>query len=343
MSLVDAIVKANLALCVAMVVLALGSLPYRHRGQVIAARSVVQLLRNALLTAAAVPLVLLGYAMLSGLRLVVLDVTTDFDGMLGRPLFWMSQTPGVAQFGLWVMLGSVCFGGAGLALDLRGLRRMASSARLKRRLGRIALREGPAEVQPCTFAGGGELTILLPRGLPAKHRRHVVAHELMHIRNGDLRWNWITAIAVCFCAWNPAFWIWRSWHRHHCELACDQRVIARRSVSPRAYSASLLDLAQRYSGNLRAIPLRFLGGGRRRGAILRRRIERLTISPPETAMQGARPVLMAAILLASLGLTSVQITVRPWSVAALSEDTIANLDRLSALDLSPPYGLVLDY
>ena len=276
--------------------------------------------------------------------------------MFGRllALNWKIFVSNLNRFQLLLLIGYIMFLGimtvnlVGTAivvilLDVSGLSRIRSRTTVLRKSGRITLREGPAHIQPCAFAGLDEITLLLPKGLPAEHRKHTVLHELMHIRHGDLQWNWIGTVAACLFAWNPAYWVWRVWHRHQSEHACDQKVIARRNVSQHAYSASLLDLAQRYAGRVNALPVQVLGGSLRRPSILRSRIEHMVAPHGHGPTKRAGTAFIVLVLMANVALATIDVTVRPWSVANLALHTNINLGRLSALNLAPPYGLVLDY
>ena len=71
--------------------------------------------------------------------------------------------------------------------------------------------------------------ILMPVGLmqslPASQRRHVILHELSHIRHRDVLANWLLAILAIFHWFNPLLWLAMSRSQADRELARDAWVI----------------------------------------------------------------------------------------------------------------------
>ena len=106
--------------------------------------------------------------------------------------------------------------------------------------------------------------ILMPVGLmqslPASQRRHVILHELSHIRHQDVLANWLFAV-LAICHWfNPLLWLAMSRLKADRELARDAWVIrfgSRSDDEASTYADTLIDLAQRLSlGQLIAIRTR---------------------------------------------------------------------------------------
>ena len=90
--------------------------------------------------------------------------------------------------------------------------------------------------------------IILPENM-AGSRRHIILHELTHIRHRDTIWNILTLL-ICAINWyNPFAWISRALFLKDTERFCDESVISRIGESNRrAYARSLLSCAVRTSG-----------------------------------------------------------------------------------------------
>jgi beta-lactamase regulating signal transducer with metallopeptidase domain len=131
-------------------------------------------------------------------------------------------SPGSVAAGLWLAGAVLTAGGLG-ALEWRGRRRLARLplledervAQLVREgaerlgLGRVPeLRAAPLDL-PAGVAGGLRPVLLISptvATLPEARLRHVLWHELAHLRRGDL-WVLAAARAACVLHWfNPAAW-----------------------------------------------------------------------------------------------------------------------------------------
>ncbi len=125
-----------------------------------------------------------------------------------------------------------------------------------------------ARLSPLVWWIGGEVRVVLPRELVNEldptDLRHVLAHELAHVRRGDHRVRWVEwATAVAFW-WNPIAWLARRNLRANEELCCDALVLETLSPEPRAYAHSLLLAAEYLScPTLRpsALATAFMNGG----------------------------------------------------------------------------------
>ena len=84
--------------------------------------------------------------------------------------------------------------------------------------------------------------IVLPKCLvtSALNLRPILAHELLHIRRGDV---WVAALqAAVRCLWwfHPAVWAANKMLSHETERCCDEQVIRELNCSPGKYARSLL-------------------------------------------------------------------------------------------------------
>lgn len=84
---------------------------------------------------------------------------------------------------------------------------------------RVAGLAGPALV------GIAEPAILLPdavlRGCEPAELRLVLAHEIAHLKRGDLLWNWLPALAHLLFYFHPLVWLANREYRLAEEMACD--------------------------------------------------------------------------------------------------------------------------
>ena len=68
--------------------------------------------------------------------------------------------------------------------------------------------------------------IVLPAApIPPAQLRDIFAHELTHVRRGDLLYKWFAAFAACIHWFNPLAYGIRREVGRTCELACDEAVI----------------------------------------------------------------------------------------------------------------------
>lgn len=132
----------------------------------------------------------------------------------------------------------------------------ASNAVFARRLrrGRVPL-EAPECPAPVYLAEGLPSPCLIGVLRPAVYLppetaadpgalRHVLAHEIVHLRHGDQVWNLLRSLALALHWWDPLVWLACALSRRDCELACDAGALRRLGAGERAaYGRTLLSLA----------------------------------------------------------------------------------------------------
>lgn len=81
--------------------------------------------------------------------------------------------------------------------------------------------------------------------------RHILAHELTHLRHGDPLWSVVRSILLCVYWFHPLVWVAAILSKRDCELACDEGALKRLGEDQRiAYGKTLLDtVARRPSPN----------------------------------------------------------------------------------------------
>ena len=103
-------------------------------------------------------------------------------------------------------------------------------------------------VESPTVVGWFRPTILLPLGLEVRldavRLRHVILHELAHVKRNDVLVSWIAALAQLLHWFNPAVWQAARLMRADMESASDAHVLGRLSRAERSeYGDMLLHLA----------------------------------------------------------------------------------------------------
>lgn len=170
---------------------------------------------------------------------------------------------------------------------------------------KVTLRTLPALTSPAT-CGVWRPAILLPEDAASwstVELRHVVWHELAHIRRFDVAANWALAVVRIAHWWNPLFWYaQRAWLAER-EMACDALVL-RHLEGPQAgeYGRTILRFLERLSAGHRGLPtsaapgfVLFLG----RKQAVRRRLAQLTQQPRRAPVWRR---LLTGGLIAALGL-----------------------------------------
>lgn len=167
---------------------------------------------------------------------------------------------------------------------------LALLAEGQRRFGinrKVSLRTVPALAGPATY-GWWRPAILLPDDVASwttSQLRHVLWHELAHIRRHDVATNWVLAVVRVAHWWNPLFW-WaqRAWLAER-ELACDALVLQQlEGTDVREYGQTLLHFLERLAATSTRLPTTAPGfvlfWGRKREA--RRRLGELArLARPE--------------------------------------------------------------
>ncbi len=169
----------------------------------------------------------------------------------------------VALAGIW-LVGAVVLPGAIVFRNRRMARQVARAPsavpdwigaiflecrdRLKIRTWPVLIAsEGVAS--PC-LVGAIRPRILLPKKLidssTPDEMRHVLLHELVHLKQGDIWFSWVWTVAVSLHWFNPFLW-WAGRRVYFdCETACDERVLSLLEPARRMeYGHSLVGILQK--------------------------------------------------------------------------------------------------
>ena len=190
--------------------------------------------------------------------------------------------------------GSVCVGGWFLFINL-------SCARSLRRRREFLFRHEGLDVyaaeglrSPCIF-GLPRPAVYLPPAVAGdgEARRHVLAHETAHYRRGDHIWALLRGLCLALYWWDPIVWLGAAAARSDCELACDERAIARLGEGERyRYGLTLVGLVSpaRRAGDLLSAATTMTGSKRN----IRERVDMIVKKPKNAAVSLAAVLLLVA-------------------------------------------------
>jgi hypothetical protein len=203
------------------------------------------------------------------------------------------------------LLAGGLLGLAHLVRDAIRLRRLCQRAVPFRQVGRVSICACEQARVPFSAWTGGRAYVVLPVEflLDPARLRLAVAHELEHIRARDTGWVYLPALGRALFPWHPAAHAWMRCLSRLQEMACDERLAARRGISARAYGGCLLWAAELAAGSrpapLGVVPMLAPDGS---GSFLARRIRRLLSGPRPTGKSALPAGLSVLAVLGGLAL-----------------------------------------
>lgn len=157
------------------------------------------------------------------------------------PAAWAAGLPLPASASTATIFTSVWAIGAVLCLVWFAVRQRRFVRLVERRAGRVLARisgQGPAVV------GGWRARIVLPHDFRERYsrgeRRLVLAHEIAHLRRGDLHAQGLATALRCVFWFNPLLHVAAGAFRFDQELACDAAVLARFPHGRARYGSAML-------------------------------------------------------------------------------------------------------
>jgi hypothetical protein len=153
----------------------------------------------------------------------------------------------------WAMGGGLVFALAGmlasalvLVRERRRLQALCAALPLVKRVGRVLVCASDELAVPFAARAGEQAYIVVPTALLADLRRLrlVISHEAHHHRRGDLASAFVLEVLRILFFWNPAMASWRRSLVELQDLACDQHVLRRKTVSATEYGRCLLWAAE---------------------------------------------------------------------------------------------------
>jgi RND family efflux transporter MFP subunit len=160
------------------------------------------------------------------------------------------------------------------------------------------------------------------------HLRHVLAHELAHVRRRDLWWNVLAAVADVLFFFHPLAWLARREHRLAQESACDEAALAATGAAPADYAGTLLAVATGSRAPAGAFSAGVAGSRKTLERRIRTMFRRSTTSPARRAV--------AATLVGMVAVSALP----PWRVVAQDKpaDKLAAAKPADVADGAPSPG-----
>lgn len=224
------------------------------------------------------------------------------------------------------------------------LRRIVAESHLWRRFGRAELRVSDMISVPFSTRVFRRRIVVLPSAMLERSAdlKIAVAHELQHLRQGDVEWEIALGLVRPLLWWNPAFHIWRHQVEELRELSCDRQVLARRGYDVAAYCDCLLRVCGDGLRSRRLLAVeapvvalvrtenRLFGG--RSAALLRRRM--LSVIEGRAERHPRLAFALFSLPALALTLTAAVAIQKPgdWSQDRIMLSTIVNLQRLQAVN-----------
>lgn len=106
----------------------------------------------------------------------------------------------------------------------------------------VRVRISPNVPTPCLVGLFRPTIYLTPRSIQNETSlKHILTHELTHLRHGDHFWSLARCICLCIYWFDPMVWLAAILSKRDCELACDEAALSKLGDDQRiAYSKTLL-------------------------------------------------------------------------------------------------------
>jgi beta-lactamase regulating signal transducer with metallopeptidase domain len=209
-------------------------------------------------------------------------------------------------------------------------------------LGRVHIVSTDQINVPFTTLGWRGFYVVVPISMlyHAGQMRIAIAHEMQHIRHGDVAWEYVWSLLQPLLFWNPAFALFRKRLCVLRELICDAALLNRPSFSKRRYCETLISVARsmskgRQNANLLAVsfvePKRHLA---RRGqsSLEYRILYALELPSAYRSLKWGNWGIILPLFLATLLVLVLLQQPGEWSHDRIMLSTIANLEYLQTLN-----------
>lgn len=371
----DAFINANILFVVAFAVWNLARFLLRQAGLKHAYSTELKLLNGVFLAIVSTPFLILGlgYSHSSGMAPAVNFNLSDmvvshylnggfemkaseFEKLLLLRNTFTQNIVNMAGWVAWTAIAVFVLGliiGTGrLVYSVYCLQKIVSQSYAWRRFGRVVIRLSDHTHVPFSTRGLRNYYIVLPSEMLAQRNELAVslAHELQHIRRGDIEWEILLEALKPFFFLNPAYHAWKAQVEHLRELSCDSEVLSRGSIGVRDYCETLFSVCQNTLRKDRefaiAVPKVTLVTADR-SAIRKPKVsfleKRVTSLLDASHLRHPNLILGAILipLVAVILLTAVAIQ-RPgdWSQDRLMLSTVVNLERLDEINRLSTFGRV---
>ncbi|MEM7470745.1 MAG: M56 family metallopeptidase [Pseudomonadota bacterium] len=257
-----------------------------------------------------------------------------------------------AQAVITAFLAGLALGVTRLAYSIFCLWRIVANSYSWRSFGRLRLRVSDHTLVPFSTRGWRNYYVVVPSHMlgQADEMKVALAHELQHIRGGDLEWEVLLEALKPLFFFNPAYHAWKRQVEHLRELTCDRAVISHGRIEMRTYCETLLSICQQTLRRDRAfviaVPKVTLVTADRSSAAIGKPslLEYRVLSLLNGAQIRRRKLLFAVLaipLMICVAVTTLAIQ-RPadWSQDRLMLSTVVNLDRLNEINRLSTFGRI---
>lgn len=256
----------------------------------------------------------------------------------------------VARAVITVFLAGMAVGLLRLALSVSCLWRIVAASYTWRDFGRVKMRLSDRTLVPFSTRGFRNYYVVVPSQMLSEtaELKVAIAHELQHIRQGDLEWEVILEALKPIFFLNPAYHALKRQVEHLRELNCDHQILLSGRIDVRSYCETLLSVCQRTLHRDRAfvlaVPKVTLVTADRsslseaKSSFLEQRITS-ALNSKRTRFQRLLFVAISVPLLAATTLTTLAIqSPGDWSHDRLMLSTVVNLDRLNEINKLSTFG-----
>ncbi len=251
-----------------------------------------------------------------------------FDAVLAGQMPWLTAL--IAA----VAVGSLVIFAQGLWTVFH-IKKLLDRSYIWRRTRTTDIRLSDTVTVPFAVRGVFRRHVVLPSSLIVHPRemRLVLAHELEHLRQGDVEWELLFEFLRPLLYWNPVFILWKRAFARLRELSCDRAVLNTLKISPREYADCLLHFCVQKSSGYRVERLN-VGLVRTPTGRARTELEgRLLALQKVHEHNRSTYVFWAASCILALGIFLASSSVRDpsdWSHDRLMLSTVVNLERMEA-------------
>ena len=277
--------------------------------------------------------------------------------VLARDTFMFNVMHGkgiVAQAAIAIFLAGLLVGLVRLGFSILCLWRIVHGSYAWRKIGRLRVRLSDRTLVPFSTRGWRNYYVVIPSHMleSGDDIKVAIAHEIQHIRQGDLEWEVALEALKPFFFFNPAFRAWKRQVERLRELNCDTEVLSVGRIPAREYCETLLSICQKTLRRDRAfvlaVPKVTLVTADRFSLFTAKRsfLEKRILSALDDRRPKHQRVLFAAIvvpLLAAVTCTILAIqSPGDWSHDRLMLSTVVNLDRLDEINRLSTFGRLRD-
>ncbi|GAA6194396.1 M56 family metallopeptidase [Phaeobacter sp. NW0010-22] len=373
--LLDAFVNANILICVAYLLWRCVREAMARSGIGQAYGAQLQILNSVFLLIIFSPLITMAYRSLQNVGMAgsmnfnLSDMVvsyylnggfemkaSDLEGLIHmRDTFMLNVINGTgwgAKIAIALFLIGFTLGAVRLIYSMTCLYKIVAQSYAWRGFGRVRLRLSDRTLVPFSTRGLRCYYVVLPSHMLAEsHELKVsIAHELQHIRQGDLEWEiFLEALKPLFFM-NPFFHAWKRQVEDLREFSCDSKVLNRGVIDVRTYCDTLLSVCQntlrRDRAFVIAVPKVTLVTADRTSAregklgMLEHRILSALEHRP-VKRQKALSLTVVLLLAITLSVTTISIQRSgDWSQDRLMLSTVVNLERLDEINRLSTFGRI---